>query len=501
MRCSGRPLLRHAALATLIALAATGVGAWRAPAIDAQTVRITGATTVRYVSARGLREDSVPITATIGEGVLRQTLDGQPVRCFDGATFCGYLTAGDVLTAAPLTQDLGIAAWGLGRGIRIQASLRARVPLFGDEELWPRSEDHFDALEAYLEISRRFGRLRLGRQWQSSGLGTYGYDGASVQATHRALTAEAFGGWSLVRGLAEPVTDAALAAIEPFAPDSRGVLFGARVQLRTPGAGGALGYQREIRSDRLGLYSERATASAFLRRQRFALDALADADVATRELNHLRLQATVRPRPQLALELYGRRYRPYFDLWTIWGAFTPVGFDELGGAARYAPASLPLSVDLSAARRRYRETDASLVFAPFRSDGWRLEAAVSGTPWPEWSASVRYTADVGFGAARSETAAQLRRDLGERAYVGVSGTVFERGSEFQLTRGIVLGGGVDGGWALDARTRIAAQLAAYRHFVDTAEPGMDWTQLRAQVRLDWTLGAEPGMAGMTGRQP
>ncbi|HSJ14345.1 MAG TPA: hypothetical protein VK939_08010, partial [Longimicrobiales bacterium] len=444
--------------------------------VQAQTVRLTGATTVRYVSARGLREDSVLASATVGDGVLRHTAGGQPVRCFEEAPYCRYLAAGDVLSAVPLTQDIGISAWGFGRGIRIHANLRARLPLFGDEALWPRSGDHFDALEAYLEIARSHGRLRLGRQWQSSGLGLYGYDGASVLAAYRALSVEAFGGWSLLRGLAEPITDGALAAIEPFAPDSRGVLLGSRLQLRSAGAGGALGYQREIRSDRLGLYSERATASGFLRRQRFALEAVLDADVATRELNHLRLQASARPLNGVTVEAFGRRYRPYFDLWTIWGAFTPVGFAELGGAAHVSTEQLPFALDLSAARRSYRETDASLTFAPLQADGWRLDASVSGALAPAWGASARYAADVGFGAARSQVDLRLRHDLSERAWVGAEGTLFDRGSEFQLTDGVVLGGGIDGGWALNPRTRATAHLVAYRHLVDRTGTGVDWTQ-------------------------
>ncbi|HSJ16012.1 MAG TPA: hypothetical protein VK939_16510, partial [Longimicrobiales bacterium] len=72
---------------------------------------------------------------------------------------------------------------------------------------------------------------------------------------------------------------------------------------------------------------------------------------------------------------------------------------------------------------------------------------------------------------------------------------------FQLTDGVVLGGGIDGGWALNPRTRATAHLVAYRHLVDRTGTGVDWTQVRGQVRLEWTLGPEPGMSGSTGRRP
>ena len=484
--------MKRAAAATLLAAASLLASL---PAA-AQSVRVSGVSTVQYVSARALREDSVPIAETVGEGVLRYTADGAAVRCLDETAACRFLEPGRVLHALPLTQDVAIAGWGFGRGVRLQAQFRFRPASPGDAELWPRAEDRFDALEAYLEIARSYGRLRLGRQWQSSGLGTYSYDGASLQLRRRGASLDIYGGWSLVRGLSEPVTSAALASVEPFAPEARAVLLGSRFQLRlSPAAGGSITYQREIRSDRLALYSERFSSDASYRTSRWTIAAATDADLATRVLNHLRLQANARPRPDLEVELFARRYRPYFDLWTIWGAFAPVGFSEIGGGASLAPLAWPLAVSLDAASRRYAETDARLTFAPLRDTGWRLGTTVSSRWESPWSASLRYAADVGFGAARNEISLRLQRLLEGGGRIGAHGTVFDRASDYQLTDGVVLGGGVEAAWPLLPALRASGRLLAYRHLGANPATGPDWTQLRGMLQLEWTLGSEPGLAG------
>jgi len=73
--------------------------------------------------------------------------------------------------AAPLLQDLLVSGWGLGEGIRFHAHLRFRDQLGGTRGLWPRSDDSFDALEAYAEPARGALRARLGRQLTSNGFG------------------------------------------------------------------------------------------------------------------------------------------------------------------------------------------------------------------------------------------------------------------------------------------------------------------------------------------
>lgn len=473
------------------ALVALAILALSGP-LHAQSVRVTGHTTARYVSARALREDSVNVADVTGTGVLRYMTDGTPVRCLTDAGPCRYLKPGDVLHTVPLMQDLSVAAWGFGQGVRLQAQLRLRPGALGDDDLWPQADDRFEAMEAYLEVARSIGRVRIGRQWQASGIGSYSYDGASVQLRRASFLFDGYVGWSLLRGLSEPVNGDGLAALEPFAPEERGVLFGSRVQWRNAGGSGAsVAYQREIRSDRKGLYSERLSAGAFHRRARGSIEAELDADVGTRVLNDLRVTARTRPLATVGLHAFGRYYRPYFDLWTIWGAFTPVGFEEFGAGATLD--RNPVSVTLDIARRSYGDTDAVLTFAPQRDDGWRVSGSAAARLRGEWSASARYAADVGFGAARNEVALGLRRAFAERAHLGIEGTVFDRASDYQLSDGVVVGAALDGALRLHARSRVSGHLMQYRH-LGADERSADWSQLRALLQLEWTIGAEPGGA-------
>ena len=105
----------------------------------------------------------------------------------------------------------------------------------------------------------------------------------------------------------------------------------------TPGAttflsplSGTFNYGWDSFSDRAGLHSERAALDAVVRRGWATVEGSVEVDLAVRTVNEALLRGWVTPWPALGVGVYGRRYRPFFELWTIWGAFNPVGFDEYG---------------------------------------------------------------------------------------------------------------------------------------------------------------------------
>jgi hypothetical protein len=202
----------------------------------------------------------------------------------------------------------------------VTAALRARADVSGDF-IWPRSDDHFDAILAYAEYDREPFRVRLGRQRTTGGLGFYGFDGLSVLVERsRRWSVEAYGGRSLARGLYEPRNEA-LRGIEDFVPDRDAYLIGGWGEVE-PLAGTvvSLRYQREIWSDRSALLSERASADA--RTDRFApvsLSAGADYDFGFGNIGKANVTARL-PLGRFAVEATGRRYVPYFELWTIWAS-------------------------------------------------------------------------------------------------------------------------------------------------------------------------------------
>lgn len=459
-----------------------------------QGVRITGVSTARYAELATAAPDSVPIESTTGAGTLRLAPDGTVVRCTEGLAWCHFMGAGERLSTVPLIQDVRASAWGFGQGVRAFAHVRGRAAVGEADDLWPAADDPLDVLAAYVEVDRASYRVRLGRQWQTSSLGWYNFDGLAVAYRPlERLTVEAFGGWSLMRGTNE-YHDDALDGVEPFFPSERAYILGALARVRpAPGMAGTLLYQREIRTDRAALYSERLAADGRVSFGRAAVSGALEADLASGWLNEARLRADVPLGRGFAAAAEVRRYRPFFELWTIWGAFSPVGYRELGVESFWRRTGSPLQLRVLTSRRSYEDTGAELTFAPLRTDGWRFVAAASLDLGPRWSTDGSYRYELGSGAGISEGQLSARRVLAEGSWIGLALVAFQRAYEFRVQQGTVYGVGVDAGHRFDARTRLSGSLTAYRHGGSTEEPSVDWSQLRGSVRFEWTVGPEPGM--------
>lgn len=481
---------RHLAVGLALIVGSAGVPV----PVTAQYVRVSGTTSARYLDVRPFVTDSVPVADTKGSGLLRRSDDGRVVRCIEGQRFCRFVGSGDPVWTAPLMQDLEVSVWGLGQGVRAYVLLRGRLVADGDTRLWPRSDDHLDPLMAYVEVDRARWRVRAGRQWKSSGLGFYNYDGAAFTVRPGAgLTLETFVGRSLVRGANEPRTGGALEAVEPFAPAEPDLLLGAHAQWRPqPGLGAAALYQRDIRRDRKGLHAERLAADATWRWDRLGAAGSVEVDLALGVLNEARLDLQAALGRGAGAGVFLRRHRPYFEAWTIWGAFDPVGFDEVGGRTWWRPVDRPVSGELRGAWRRYPPSHASTVFGTYRDTGWRLTGVAEWTPAEGWAVQARMGTDIGFGASSNDASARLERRFAPGGWVALSATAFERLYEFRVAEGSVWGVGGDAGLRLGDDATLRADVTVYRHRAgdDLATP--DWSQLRAGVTLRWTVGAEPG---------
>jgi hypothetical protein len=467
-----------------------------------QSVRVTGATTVRYIEIRPFVRDSVPADSAAGTGLLRHTAEGRVVRCVPGESHCVAVRPGGRAHTVPAIHDVEANAWGLGTGVRLFTHLRVRTALGGDDALWPRGDDAFDVVAAYGELERAGVRLRLGRQWQVSGLGFYNFDGLALALRPlRNVSLEVYGGRSLLRGLNESRGDGALASIEALAPASAGLLAGtyARYRHGTRLAIGT-GYHVEFRTDGRGLYSELAMADAVLRAGAGSIAGSVELDVAGAAVNEARLSASTAPLGRVTLNADVRRYRPYFELWTIWGAFAPVGFDEVRGGAAWSAADY-LIVRGEGSYRRYGDGAQMDGLASLRTSGWGIGTSVSWTPPAPWQLDAAYRVEVAAGAARRDAHAALSRRFGDIATVAVQGLAFQRLYEFRLDESTVAGMGVEASVRASERVRVFATLAAYRHLGASELSAMDWTQRRAMLRLQWTAGAEPGLPGaMAGRR-
>ncbi len=504
MRCRGhrwhvdRGDVMRAIRSFRIAAALSALAAFASP-LYAQGVLVRGTTTANFIELRAMVPDSVPFAQTTpGLFSLRQLANGLTVACGEGDAFCRYYRSGNITSAVPLTQDLDVSAWGLGRGVSAHASVRIREAAGANAQLWPRATDRFDALTAYLQFDRPHYTIRAGRQYTGTGLGVYNFDGALLTwRPERRLTLEGYAGWSLVQGVNESLTTTELATIDELPPDRNAYLLGAQFRAR-PTASTAFHtvYQRELRDNRSALYSERLAMDGSWRVGGGSVEGAWQQDLAMGVTNELRLRLRAPTVARTTLSVEGRRYRPFFELWTIWGAFSPVGFDEGRAQLSWMSRSGALTADVHGARRRWQDTDAGLGFAELRREGWRVGGGAGWRLSPAWNLNGSYSADVGAGASRTEGDVGVHYTRGD-FYIGANATAFQSIYEFRVGTGRVVGFGGDAGWQLASDLRLAASGTIYRQMARNALPSTDWTQRRAMMRLEWTVGSDPGMRGQS----
>lgn len=475
------------------ALAAAALIAFSSPS-SAQGVRATAVTTARYVEVRPIVRDTAPADSvvTLPDGSFEYR--GQPVFCTPGLP-CVFYRSLDVEHAIALVQDVDLTAWGLAvPGLSATAALRARTHLDGDFT-WPRSEDHFDAIVAYAEYNRDLFRVRLGRQQILGGLGFTGFDGASVlvePGTRVAL--EAYGGRSLARALYEPRNDA-LRGVEDFVPDRDAYLIGGFAEVQPiAGTTVALRYQREIWSDRSALLSERAALD--VRTDALApvsLTGAADWDFAFGRVGKAHVTARL-PVGRVQLEATARRYLPYFELWTIWGFFSPVGYHEAELLASWR-ARADVTVWAGGGWRRYEDAQAPIVFSRIEDESKRISLGASWEPAATLTLMGEYQYETGFGAFLSAADVSARWLPHARVAATVVGTAFQQIEQFRVGEGYVLGGSAAVDVEVTPRASLGGGLSVYRQTYDNRPSSANWNQRRGWASLRLTVGADPGHAG------
>jgi hypothetical protein len=462
----------------------------------AQGVRGTVSHTGFYAELRPLAQDTVNRSLVTELSPSAWEYEGIPIYC--QGSQCIRYRAGDVASTVSGTLDASLTAWGLGvQGLSTTVSMRMRERT-GGELLWPRTDDQVDVFLAYAQYTRDGLRARVGRQRILGGLGRTAFDGGSVLWTPRSgWSVEGYAGRSLARALAEP-RHTALEGLENFLPDQNAWLFGGTVRGRpTDDIDVTLRYQREIWSDRSGLLSERASLDVrSYPFDLFRLDASADWDFAFGRVGKAHVTALVPVvGSTLMLEASARRYLPYFELWTVWGFFSPVPYTEGHVRLTWAPAP-GASVWLTGGYRQYGDTDVTTVLRPLEDTGRRGQAGfnwavtdrvgLQGEYRMEWAAGAFFNG--GDVAASLQVTPELR--------VSVNGTAFQQIQEFRLGEGTALGGGV----SVDAllpwqEVRINGGLSVFRSGTDNRMLQPDWNQLRGYWNLSVPVGNDPGLEG------
>ena len=468
-----------------------------APPLAAQGYRLRLDTRFQAIGYRGLELDSIPVADTVtGPGGGPATPDGFAVRCPSGAPFCLFFRPGPVRHGAPLVAGGDLALWGLGvRGVSVHATARAAVDFTGTDA-WPGADPAMQLISGYVEYSTERATARGGRQQASTRLGTIGFDGAglTVRDGRRGLEASVYGGWGLARGVALPVTSPALNPIDDFQPLRRQLLLGAAAGWSRARGDVRVDYLREVdpRSDYF--VSERVGFAAVVRpAPAWHVTGGADYDLAAGWLGSA--EAAVGYAASWgAASLGGRRYRPHFDLWTIWGAFSPVPYHALQGQVTVR--ALP-QVQLSARGERYRfdDAEAETPLVDVEQSGWRWELGATATPAPAWTLDAGYHREFGPGAASVGTSASVTYAPAGPYAVTLQGASLDRPLELRFSESVLHLYGIDA--RVEPRQGLRFELGAVRYVEDRHRPdagGIDWGQWRITLRAVFALGTGDDLA-------
>ena len=193
-----------------------------------------------------------------------------------------------------------------------------------------------------------------------------------------------------------------------------------------------------------------------------------------------------------------RRYRPHFDLWTIWGAFSPVPHSTVFGSASVEV----MSVQLRARAEAYRfdDTEADTRVPPdqrFLEQGWRGSLGATASLLESVQLSVDGHLERGPGAASSGLRGNVAWFHGERTRVSLFVSHLLRPLEFRFDESKV--------WTLGANARVrvldqfdidlgVAWFSENRERPDAA--AIDWSGWRMHSGVRWTFGSPVDASGL-----
>ncbi|MGD2135618.1 MAG: hypothetical protein PVF27_05630 [Gemmatimonadales bacterium] len=452
------------------------------------------------VSYRGYSAQTIPAADVVTQPDGRLTTpDGITVRCPAGATTCTYVEPGAELTGSPLVSTVDAAVWGFGvSGLKLRTKARVGADL-QDPDVWPGQAPAVQLLEGYVEYANRLVTVQAGRTYEFSRLGFTGVDGGKLDLRPFGghLRLSAYGGWGLARGAPLPLSSPEVNPLNQFQPDDRQLVAGGSLGWAFSGFEGRVLYQREVdpRGDlETILASERGAIDAALRPMRgVTLAGGAEYDLARGELGTADARLTLAARSGRAqLSLGGKHYRPYFDLWTIWGVFDPAPYTGGFGSARITPIA---GVELWTRGEffSYDDTAADTVLVKVADDGWRWSFGATIARLRSWTFDAGYHVDKGPGASSLGFDGRVMFHPGDVFFLSTDAGYLSRPLEFRFNDTKLFHLGFRAGLEPRPGVRIHAGGRYYdevRERADAAE--LDWNQFRIDFGLTLTFrsGAE-----------
>ena len=417
-----------------------------------------------------------------------QTADGFFVRCPRAPrSASSFGQARTVKAGRSSAADLTL--WGIGvRGLSLRVNGRAGVDL-GASDVWPGTDPAVQLIEAYAEyahppIDRSSGAAAL-----TSRLGIVGFDGgrAIVRAGPGSRPRPmSVWGWAGRRRCRSPVRYSTRSTT--FSPAAARWVAGAALGWSGRCGDVRIDYQREVERESRQFASERAALSGEVRPlERWSLAAGVEYDLANTWFGNADV-ALRYVSPLITAAVGARQYRPHFDLWTIWGAFSPVPYHAVNASVWLRPLR---RLELRGRWERYAfsatETETPLVDVD--NDGWRLGAGVTFSPNDTWTIDAGYREEYGPGASSHGFEGSRQRRTDPRLTLTAYGSTLDRPLEFRFEEASVDVFGLERSGARE-RLRLGSVARTLRRRPAPAGcRGFDWNQTRLNARVTLLFGS------------
>ena len=478
----------------LVPLITASLLAASAATLAAQDYRLRIDARAQSVSFRGLLADSIPTALAVpAAGGGFETPDGHAVRC-GASDHCFYFRPGAEFRAIPVTTSASLILWGFGvPGLTARATGRLLADV-GRDEVWPGRDPAVQFLEGYLEYERSRMLARAGRQLIASRLEPIGFDGAWLRFRwdDAALELTGYGGWGLAQASALPVTSAALNPLDDWRPRDRQLVAGAEAAWFYRDVDVRAEYRREIDPQDDYFVSERAGLSLGARMAPFRFAGGLDYNIAEDHLGSADATLTYVHR-RFSVSGGARRYRPYFSLWTLWSAFSPVPHNavHLSGQVR---ATDRVSLHWRGERYRYEDADISTALVPRLEDrGWRSNAGASASLNARWRVEGNFGMERGPGASGRFADGAVRYLPNERLSIDVYGGTMARPLELRFYDATSRWIGSRAEWQFHPQHRVwgdAAFVDDDRDRPDASASSLSQVRLRTGVSLSFGSAAD-----------
>ncbi len=446
---------------------------------------------------RGYQLDSVPVSdVTQASSGGFESSDGFAVKCVPGAAFCTYFPPSEAQRGNPLWSTLEASLWGLGiQGLSFRMKGRVGTDL-SSPTVWPASEPTVQLTEAYAEYKNNWLTVLGGRFHESSRLNYTGVDGAKIDLFlfKRGLELFGYGGWGMAMGAPLPVTSPNINPLDQFQPQKRQYVLGGGLGWQLSGFQGRAIYQREIdgNSDQNYLFSERAAADLMWRPVRqITLTGGAEYNIGIKQWGTADVTVSyATPNRFLSTSIGWRRYRPFFPLWTIWEAFSPVGYDGAWASLHVWPAR-GWELRGKAEVFGFDETETASPNVTVANDGWRWTLGGGYVGLAKWRFDFDYHAEKSIGASATGWYAAITWDAMRKLMLTGSGGRLIRPLEYRYNDANTWNAGLRIDWRPlpDIRGMIEARYYIEDRNRPDAAAINNWEQVRINAGLTLYFGS------------